>query len=174
MPFFYIRNMNRYRKANICAAAASALLLASCASHKDKQVAIEPQPLPQSEIGTLNYMPKATVFRMSGDYADKVGITLDAAGNLTYYPAPSDISANSAPVKLAGGWWLNRQGLSAGSVFTKWTFEEYSRLDKTPTMAELKAAVIPGAYVTDMTRLPITMNEALADPKGCDRYLPQD
>ncbi len=119
-------------------------------------------------------MPKATVFRMSGDYADHVAITLDGSGNLVYYPAPSDITSASAPVKLAGGWWLNRQGLSVNSVFTKWTFDEYSRLEKTPGQAELKAAVIPGARVTDMTSLPISLSEALADPKACERYIPQD
>ncbi len=93
-------------------------------------------------------LPKKTAFKMSGDYADHVAVTLDGAGNLTYYPAPGDITAASAPVKMGDGWWLNRQGLGPGSVFTRWTFAEYAALKETPSQEEIKAAIIPGACVT--------------------------
>lgn len=116
--------------------------------------------------GLMNSKPmgqvlKTTVFRMSGDYADKVAVTFDGAGKLIYFPAPTDITAASAPVKLDNGWWLNRQGISSGSVFTKYTFEEYSKLEKVPTQAELKAAVIPGAKVIEFRTLPIPASEAM-------------
>lgn len=100
----------------------------------------------------VNVMPKASAFRMNGDYANNVAITLNPDGSLAYFPDPSDISANSSPLEIGNGWWLNRQGISAKSVFTKYTFAEYSKLKTVPSIAELKASVIPGSRVsnTDM------------------------
>lgn len=123
-----------------------------------------------------SYMPKATAFRMNGDYARNVAITLGADGNPVYFPAPGDISEASAPLDLGNGWWLNRQGISGKSVFTTYTFPEYAALKKAPTQAELKKSVIPGSGIIEMVELPYTINEAvqhidsvkslLADGKG--------
>jgi len=110
----------------------------------------------------LAMMPKATAFKMTGNYSDKVAITLNPDGSILYYPAPSDISENSRPISLGNGWWLNRQGIAPTSVFTKFTFDEYSRLPKTPSVEELKAAVIPGARVSQWEVLPYTASEALS------------
>lgn len=118
-----------------------------------------------------NFMLKATVFRMSGDYADNVAITLRPDGTLAYYPAPSDISGQSRPVSLGNGWWLNRQGLGPGSVFTRFTFEEYARLKNTPSQKELIDAIIPGAKVIEMRRLDIPASEAARDPKKASELL---
>lgn len=107
----------------------------------------------------VNAIPKATAFRMNGDYANNVAITLNG-NNIVYFPAPTDITENSRPISLGNGWWLNRQGISQNSVFTKYTFEEYSKLKKVPSIEELKAAIIPGAHVTDMYTLPCSINEA--------------
>ena len=116
-------------------------------------------------------IPKATAFTMSGDYADNVAITLDAQGNVTYYPAPTDITDNSVPVSLGNGWWLNRQGIGENSVFTRYTFKEYMSLKEVPSVQTLKASVIPGAKVTKMTQLPYTINEASAHIPEIKEYL---
>ncbi len=108
----------------------------------------------------LSAVIKATLFKMSGDYSDKVAVTINPQGVLTYFPAPSDINLNTKPKYIGEGWWLNRQGLSENSVFTKWTFEEYAALDKVPTPAEIKQSIIPGARVTDFCRLSILASEA--------------
>ena len=55
-------------------------------------------------------LPKATAFRMNGDYADNVAVSVGSDGRLTYFPDPSDISADSRPVDLGDGWWLNLTG----------------------------------------------------------------
>lgn len=110
--------------------------------------------------GPVNSIPKATAFRMTGDYADNVAITLNADGSLRYFPDPRDITDHSKPLNLGDGWYLNRQGISAGSVFTRYTFAEYSKLMNVPSTAELKAAIIPGAKVLEMRELPFSINEA--------------
>lgn len=134
-------------------------LLAACAPKNNSMITVKADA-PVEGMPVVGLMPKATAFRMTGDYADKVAVTFGADGRLVYYPAPSDISAASRPLDLGNGWWLNRQGLSANSVFTKWTFDEYAALKKTPSQEEIKAAVIPGARVSEMRQLPYTISEA--------------
>ena len=105
-------------------------------------------------------MLKASAFKMSGDYANNVAVTLDDSGNLVYFPAVSDIRAGSKPTSIGDGWWLNRQGLGPNSVFTKWTFEEYMALPATPSPAEIKSAIIKGAEVTEFRQLPVPAAQA--------------
>lgn len=107
--------------------------------------------------------PKAVAYRMSGDYADNVPVTLAPDGAIISYPAPGDLTDLSAPLPLADGWWLDRRGISANSVFTRYTFSKYRALPAAPTPAELKASVIPGARVTVTLQLPMTVAEATAD-----------
>ena len=119
----------------------------------------------------VSVMPKATAFQMNGDYADNVAITLNADGSLAYYPAPTDISAASRPVDLGNGWWLNRQGISDRSVFTRYTFEEYSKLKSVPSPEELKKAIIPGSAVMLMQELPVPASEAMQQLDSLRRYV---
>lgn len=119
------------------------------------------EPLIGIDPATHNYMPKATVFKMSGDYADHVAVSFDQNGRLTYFPAPSDITERSMPVEIADGWWLNRQGFGPNSQFLTYTLREYAALKTAPSPEEIKAALIPGACVTDFRTLPIPLSEAL-------------
>lgn len=105
-------------------------------------------------------MPKATAFRMSGDYADNVAITVGSNGNLQYFPDPKDITADSKPINLGNGWWLNRQGIGYNSVFTKYTFAEYAELPAVPTIEQLKNSILPGAKVTQFIQLPYSIGDA--------------
>lgn len=124
-------------------------------------------------VGTTSYIPRATVFRMSGPYADHVAVTVDASGQLTYYPDPSDINDNSAPVYLGNGWWLNRQGLGPNSVFTKWTMKEYANLPSAPTPAEIKANIIPEAAVTDFSTTSVLLPNAMKELSKIKAELPR-
>lgn len=149
-------------KGKLIVGAVALLGVTAACSHKATEQADKPKPGLVAVAGpTAGYIPRATVFKMSGPYADKVAVTLDAQGNLTYYPAPSDITEASKPVYLKDGWWLNCQGLSAGSVFTDWTFSQYAALPETPTPAQIKAHIIPGAVVTAMERTTVPMTEAM-------------
>ena len=119
----------------------------------------------------VHEMPKAVAYRMSGDYSDNVPIALNPDGSVRSYPAPTDLGDASEPVKLAGGWWLDRRGVGLGSVFTRYTYADYRALPQAPTPRELLDAVIPGARVTAVERLPLTLNEALADTAAVNRML---
>ena len=114
--------------------------------------------------------PDATIFKMSGDYANNVAVGLNADGSLSYYPAPTDLSKESAPYELGNGWYLHRQGIGPNAVFTRWTFSEYMALPQAPSREEIKSAIIPGARVTEMETIPLSLDEALSDPVLCIKF----
>lgn len=119
-------------------------------------------------------MPQATIIKIDGNYADKVAVTLNPDGTLAYYPAPTDIMTNSAPYALGDGWYLNRQGISKNSVFTKWTFDEYRNLASTPSREDIIEAIIPGSGVIEMEKIPLTISEALSNPSACKKYVTKE
>ncbi len=147
----------------------AALCACSCASKKNEtpqepELQIVQAPA-RPVIGGQPYeLPRAVVYQMNGDYADNVAIQVDAQGNVVSYPAPQDVKGME-PVALGDGWYLSRQGVSNRSVFTRWTFAEYAALKSVPTLAELKAAIIPEAKITELKVLTISQSEALEDPQ---------
>lgn len=157
-----------------CLISLTLLPLAGCKSGRgavpqaESQEAIKPMQI--NRVGNQGVYPDATIFKMSGNYADNVAVTLNADGTLLYYPAPSDITEASAPYPLGNGWYLNRQGISEGSVFTKWTFKEYMEMAEPPTQAMIKEAIIPGARVTAIKAIPVKIGEAIANPSICIKY----
>ena len=132
---------------------------------------LKPQAVKTAETKSAYFIPKATAFRMSGDFEDNVAVTLNADGELTYFPAPSDITADSRPVSLGDGWWLNNQGLSPKSVFTKYTFAQYAALTEVPSPSQLKKEIIPGAMVTQFIELPFDINQARNNLQEIKDYL---
>lgn len=115
-------------------------------------------------------IPRARVYRMNGDYADNVPVGTDN-GRIISYPAPTDLSAASKPIQLAGGWWLDRRGVGRHTVFTRFTYEEYAAMQQAPSVAQLKEAVIPGARVTVVAELPWTLQDAVADTAAVNSWL---
>lgn len=158
---------------------AAAMLMVGCSpKSNDKNVSssdVQGETVPVVRVldsQPLGMVLKATAFKMSGDYADKVAVTLDNNGNLVYYPAPTDLSSESVPTAIGDGWYLNRQGLGDGSVFTKWTFAEYRAMKTAPTPDEIKKAIIPGATVTEFRQLPISASKAREEaPANLLKYL---
>ena len=149
------------------------MVMMGCA-RKNTGVVIEDPVVVQKvrEIASpVKSIPNATIFRMNGNYAKNVAITLNGEGQLVYFPAPSDITADSAPVDLGDGWWLNCQGFGANSVFTKYTFAEDSELVTTPTPEQLKMEIIPGSKVTEFREVPVSVTEALQNPEIVKQYL---
>lgn len=133
---------------------------ANSSNSKESPIIMKKLPEIGGDINILNAYPNATAFRMSGDYANNVAVTLAPSGELIYFPAPGDITADSEPVELGEGWWLNNQGIGPNSVFTKYTFAEYAALPSVPSIEQLKQSIIPGAKVTDFMELPYKIGSA--------------
>lgn len=164
----------------ICLLIAGAVLaLGACSSKKNNVIpaaelspahTIVPAPAPSPVSGRVNAMPKAVVYQMSGDYERNVPVQLNPNGSIASYPAPSDVR-NQQPVRLARGWWLDRRGISRNSVFTKYTYDEYQNLSAAPTPAQLREAIIPGAYITRFQVLDMTPQQAAADTAAVNKLI---
>lgn len=172
----------------LLAAAATMALTAGCASRRanvppteepasggnqqEGQLKIDVNNLrPSLSHGPVAVMPKAIIYKTSGDFRQNVPVQVNADGTLLSYPAPSDIPENAAPVQLESGWLLSPVGVGPQTVFTTYTYDEYRSLSQPPAPEEILKAVIPGSRVTTTMEVPMTLGEALADPAAVDRYL---
>ncbi len=94
------------------------------------------------------------VYKTNADYLNKVPITLNEEGDqVMSYPAPSDLRYGeelSLPVQLKKGYLLDLRGVQPNSVFTSYTYEEYSALDAAPSPGELLDKVIDPDPFTEM------------------------
>ncbi len=157
----------------------SALLTCGCASRQAVTQAAAPRPAPapvagpQARVlgGTATDLPRAVAYRTNGDYTDRVAVTLTPDGKLASYPAPTDISASARPLRLHAGFLLDRRGVNARSVFTRYTFDEYAALTAAPSPDSILAAIIPGSAITELLPLPMTTNEAVADTAAVNAYI---
>ncbi|MCH5239904.1 MAG: hypothetical protein J1F38_06745 [Muribaculaceae bacterium] len=143
----------------------------SDSSDSENQKIGGPVTLPQIGSRPVMYLPNATIFRMSGDYANNVAVTLSPNGELSYFPAPSDITADSKPISLGEGWWLNCQGIGPNSVFTNYTFSQYAELPQVPSTQQLKNSIIPGAKVTQFKEIPVKLIEVQRNPDLAKEYI---
>lgn len=117
-------------------------------------------------------IPRQTIYRTNGDWNDHVAVRLNPDGSLAYFPGPGDITAESAPIPVADGWLMDRQGgISTNSAFLKWTYAEYGQLKALPSVAQIKAAIIPYAKVTAVETLPISTSEARQDTALVNRLI---
>lgn len=88
-------------------------------------------------------LPPVVIYRMRGDYANLVPITLDDSHTrIVSYPAPSDIRPSAAPQYIGDGWYLDRRGIGKNTVMTSYTYDEYSALPSAPTPDELLRHII--------------------------------
>lgn len=83
-------------------------------------------------------LPSHRIYKMRGDYAAFVPVTLDAEGKtIVSYPAPTDINPSQKPVALGNGWYLDRRGVGVNTAFTDFTYEEYAQLATAPSIETL-------------------------------------
>lgn len=124
-----------------------------------------PQPIDgPANTSIRRALPRAVIYKTNGDYRDNVPVTLNAAGTaLVSFPSPSDITDFSTPLQLADGYLLDRRGVSENSRFTRYTYDQYRALAAPPSPTTLMDSIIPGARITELRRLDITLQQALGD-----------
>lgn len=111
--------------------------------------------------GVHNALPQARIYRTSTDVDALVPVTINPIdGSLVSYPAPTDITANSMPVALRDGWWLDRRGVGPDTRFINYTYSRYRDLSEAPSPAEILNAIMPDARVTEIVTLPFKVGAA--------------
>lgn len=130
------------------------------------------RPTPPPTGGEVAALPSAMLYKTSGDYRFNVPVTFnDARTALVSFPAPGDITMSQAPVPMAGGYLLDRRGIGPNTAFTSYTYEQYAKLPSAPSPSELMRAVIPGARITEIVALPMTMSKAAADTAAVNKLI---
>ncbi len=85
--------------------------------------------------------PKAIIYQTKEDYSKLVPVILsDDKKTIESYPDIKDVYIDGSlacPTQLHNGYWLDNRGISANVAFLKVTYEEYSKLPKTPSPEEL-------------------------------------
>ncbi|MBE0655825.1 MAG: hypothetical protein IH594_18640 [Bacteroidales bacterium] len=100
----------------------------------------------KTTIVMINEQAPVIVYKTKSDFFNNVPVTLNAnKDKIVAYPAPGDLYYRgelSLPVELNNGYLLDRRGLGPNSVFTSYTYEEYSKLEPPPTIQELYESII--------------------------------
>lgn len=157
--------MNRF------ALIAMAVMAASCSTSKPGADVTQPvASAPMVSKPSVNHRPKARVYKTNGDYRTNVPIAV-SDGNIISFPDITDISSAMLPIELSNGYLLDRRGISTNTMFTSYTYEQYASLDTTPSLAELKAAIIPGAAIIEIIELPFDTPTAVADTTRCNQLI---
>ena len=96
--------------------------------------------------------PHAIIYQTRNDYSQLVPINLTAdKKSVESYPDVKDVYFGgklALPTQLHDGWLLDNRGISPNSAFISLTYEQYSKLEKTPAAEELLRMVIDKDPVT--------------------------
>lgn len=155
----------------IAAMAVAAVAATACKTQKPEALAAQPAAMTAAPTPSA-LLPDAQIYRMNGDWSQyvPVGVNADRSA-LTSFPAPSDITPEQAPVKLADGWWLDRRGIGPNTAFTSYTYTQYAALPATPRPSQLLHSLMPGAEVTEIVTLPMKLQQATADIPAVNKLI---
>lgn len=149
--------------------------LSACSASHTASVIEKPVTItiaPESSDANVSSIPRATVYRTSCDCTDLVPVTLNTTATaIVSYPAPTDLTQNSEPIKLSGGWLLDRRGIGENTRFTNFTYSEYRELTQPPSPTDLMKNLNSECVITTIVRLPIPAWEAAVNPEICEKYL---
>lgn len=86
------------------------------------------------------------IYKTTADFYTNVPVTLNAGKDkIVSFPGVSDLRSKDEfllPVKLKKGFLLDRRGINAHSVFTKYTYQEYAAMDAPPSPGELFESIV--------------------------------
>ncbi|MFZ4547772.1 MAG: hypothetical protein ACOYN4_10070 [Bacteroidales bacterium] len=114
-------------------------LLMSCMSTQKTETA---NNKPKSNIPG----PKAIIYQTSKDYSKLVPVMLtEDKKSIESYPDIKDVFYDGKlahPVELKNGYFLDNRGIGKNVAFISITYEEYSKLPRTPNSIELWNLII--------------------------------
>ena len=83
------------------------------------------------------------IYKTTKDYSNNIPLMMNEdKTEIVSYPAISDISDKKKPQNLIDGYLLDNFGICKNTVYTSYTFEDYKKLTKQPTIQELKTKII--------------------------------
>lgn len=131
----------------------SATLILSCSNSKVNKTG---QSEPKDEQSTVKSKagPKVIIYKTSADYSNNVPVTLsEDKSKIVAYAGIKDIFYKGEfayPTKLNNGYLLDNRGIDQNVAFLNYTYEQYSKLEATPTSDELLANILNNDPITEM------------------------
>jgi hypothetical protein len=120
----------------------------SCKTPKEARVKTNDSKTAKNNSSTATYMarPPVLIYKTKEDFNDKVPIMLSADGkSIVSYPDIRDVYFGGElayPTALANGYLLDNRGIGLNVAFMDYTYEQYSKLEQTPTPEELIKHII--------------------------------
>jgi hypothetical protein len=100
---------------------------------------------PKSDPITSVSEPAVIIYKMTRNYSQFVPIIMsDDKKSIVSYPDVKDVFFKGKlayPTPLHNGYWLDNRGISQNAVFTRLTYEAYSKLPVTPSPENLKSMI---------------------------------
>jgi hypothetical protein len=94
------------------------------------------------------------IYKTKADYSHNVPVILnDKRTGISSYPGRKDIYIKDElayPTLLADGFLLDNRGIGPNVAFLDYTYEEYSKLEKTPSVDELMKHILDQDPLTVM------------------------
>ncbi len=94
------------------------------------------------------------VYKTIGDFGNLVPITMnESRTEIMSYPAPTDLNINgkpTTPTRLKNGYLLDNRGITANTVFLKYTYEIYSKFDNAPSLEEMMKSIAVKHPLTEL------------------------
>ena len=123
----------------------------SCGSNKKVE-----KVTTQKDAVIVNFSvgPPTIIYSTKGDYNNLVPVILsDDKSKITSFPHPSDIYYKGKlayRTQLDEGYLLDNRGISKNVAFLSFTYDEYSKLDKVPSIDSLFALIVFKDPLVDM------------------------
>lgn len=132
--------------------AIASVFIVSCSNSKKMNKTNETEKEAIEE--TVSAGPPTIIYKTTKDYADKIPVTLsEDKSEIVSYPGIKDIYYKGEfayPTPLNDGYLLDNRGINANTAFLKLTYEEYSKLESTPSKDELFEMIIAPDPITEM------------------------
>ena len=119
----------------------SAFFFASCSSTKES-INVEQKKADNDEV-IINFKtgPPTIIYKTKKDYSSFVPVILsEDKSEIVSYPGIKDVYYKGEfayPTKLHNGYLLDNRGIGANVAFLNITYEDYSKLEKTPSRDKL-------------------------------------
>jgi hypothetical protein len=128
-------------------------IIISCSSSKVNQTK-QTESMNEKTTVKTKAGPQTIVYKTKEDYYNNVPVILSAdKSEIVSYPGIKDIYFKGElayPTKLNDGYLLDNRGIDINVGFLKYTYEQYSALEKTPTPEELLSNILDEDPITEM------------------------
>lgn len=96
-------------------------------------------------------LPPVIIYKTVKDYSNFVPVIMnDDKTKIVSYPSIKDIQPSSKPTLLYNDYLLDNRGISKNVAFLKYTYEEYAKFSKTPSVDELFVNILNKDPLTEI------------------------